>query len=333
MRMFTKKKLLIAGFAAVASASAQTPIPVPSGYNWGSVLVDWTQQMVTSYGGVFVQDGLTELGWLCALMVMWTWFQWGLERFSFAHHAHYPLPLPRLFTIFLKTAIFVYFLNHYMVNFNGLQFSFHNWPMAVSKHMVLQLDNAPGGPRDLMMAYIQNPTSLVDKPANPLAFLDGFVYSNVIALTGLLSFGMFVLGGLGFVGSGVFTVVGPYLIPLWLLGGRPAGWAWNWMQLMIALASYRVFGSVLEYVMARMWLDFFQNTMAGDTSIANWIAHGGIAIGLTLFFLLGMTMVPLLAAQILTVRVPSRKRRQGLLQAWPRPSPKSLRQLWFRKTT
>ena len=296
--MMTNKKLVLVGLVFAVSASAQTPIPVPTGYDWGSVLVDWTQQMVTSYGGVFVQDGLTELGWLCALMVMWTWFQWGLERFTFAHHAHYPLPLPRIGMIFLKTAIFVYFLNHYMVNFNGLQFSFHNWPMAVSKHMVLQLDNAPGGPRDLMMAYIQNPTSLVDKPANPLAFLDGFVYSNVIALTGLLSFGMFVLGGLGFVGSGVFTVVGPYLIPLWLLGGRPAGWAWNWMQLMIALASYRVFGSVLEYVMARMWLDFFQNTMAGDTSIANWIAHGGIAIGLTLFFLLGMTMVPLLAAQV-----------------------------------
>jgi hypothetical protein len=70
------------------------------------------------------------------------------------------------------------------------------------------------------------------------------------------------------------------------------------MQVMIAVASYRVFGSALEYVMAGMWMLFVNNTLAGNTSVANWIAHGGIAIGLTLFFLLAMTMVPLFAAQI-----------------------------------
>ena len=296
MRM---KNILFIGIVAALSASAQVTIPTPLGEDWGSNLVDWTQQMVTSYGGVFVQDGLTELAWLCALVVLWAFFLWALNRgFSFAHHAHYPLPLPQVAMIFLKTAILAYFLNHYMVNFPGVGFSFHSWPMAVSKHMTLQLGNVPGSPRDLMMSYIQDPTSLVDKPTNPLAVLDGLVYDEVIFLMGVLSFGMFVLGGLGYVASGIFTVLGPYLIPLWLLGGRPASWAWNWMQLMIAVASYRVIGSVIEYVMAKMWVDFFQNTLNGDTSIANWIAHGGICIGLTLFFILGMTMVPLWAAQI-----------------------------------
>ena len=299
MRMLRNKKAVLIGLLLVASASAQSSAPPsPIGFDWGSELVDWTQQMVTSYGGIFVQDGLTELAWLCSLLVMWTWFQWGLERFSFAHHAHYPLPLPRIAMIFLKTAIFVFFLNHYTVNFPGLGFSFHNWPMAVSKHMTLMLDNAPGGPKDVMMAYLQNPASMIDKPVSQLAVMDNIIYPLVICWTGLLSFGMFVLGGLGFVGSGIFTVIGPYLIPLWLLGGRPASWAWNWLQVMIAFASYRVIGSVIEYVMANMWIDFFQHTLNGDTSIANWVAHGGILVGLTLFFLLGMTMVPLWAAQI-----------------------------------
>jgi hypothetical protein len=299
MRMARNKRVILVGLLMAVGASAQTTPPAPSGFDWGSELVDWTQQMVTSYGGIFVQDGLTELGWLCALMLMWTWFQWGLNRgLSFARHAHNPLPLPQLVMIFIKTAIFVFFLNHYMVNFPGVGFSFHNWPMAVSKHLVLELNNAPGGPKDQLMAYLQNPTSMIDKPVSEFAIMDNLVYPTVIFWSGVISFGMFVLGGLGFVGSGIFSVIGPVLIPLWLLGGRPAGWAWNWLQVMIAFASYRVIGSVIEYVMASLWIEFIQHTLNGDTSIANWIAHGGILVGLTLFFLLGMTLVPLWAAQI-----------------------------------
>ncbi len=298
--MVGNKKVILAGLWVTVAASAQSAAPpAPAGLDWGSELVDWTNQMVTSYGGVFVSDGLTELGWLCALMVVWTWFTWGLHRgLSFARHAHNPLPLPQLIMIFIKTAVFVWFLNHYMVNFPGTGFSFHNWPMAVSKHMTLVLGNQPGGAVDQLMADLQNPDLLIDKPVSQFAVMDNIVYPLVIFWSGVVSFGMFVLGGLGIVGSGIFSVIGPVLIPLWLLGGRPAGWAWNWLQVMIAFASYRVIGSVIEYIMARMWIDFFQNTLNGDTSIANWIAHGGILVGLTLFFLLGMTMVPLWAAQI-----------------------------------
>ena len=47
----------------------------------------------------------------------------------------------------------------------------------------------------------------------------------------------------------------------------------------MAVGSYRVLGEILQYIMSHMWLDFIQNTLAGDTSIANWIAHGGVCVG------------------------------------------------------
>ena len=299
MRMFGNRKALLLGLLLAASASAQSLPPAPAGEDWGTQLVDWTEAMITSYGGLFVNDGMVLLAWLCAFKVLWTLFSWGLDRsLSFAQHAHYPFPMPQVAMIFLKLAILAYLLNHYMVNFPFVGFSFHSWPMAVSKHIVLQLDNSPDSPSAVLMAFIQNPSSLVDAPVNPLAVVDGTVYLLVQAWTGLISFGMFVLSGLGFVLSGVMTVLGLYFIALWILGGRPAGWAWNWMQVLIAVASWRALGAVMEWVMARMWVDFIVNTLNGDTSIANWIAHGGICIGLTLFFLLGMTMLPLFAAAI-----------------------------------
>jgi hypothetical protein len=66
----------------------------------------------------------------------------------------------------------------------------------------------------------------------------------------------------------------------------------------MAVASYRVFGEILQTIMSQMWIDFIQNTLNGDTSIANWIAHGGVCVYLTLFHLLAITLVPLLAGVI-----------------------------------
>ena len=292
--------ITVVGLLCAWCMQAQGGSPPPAaGEDWGSQLVDWTNAIVNNYGGVFLHDGTVLLAWLFALKVLWMLFLWANKRaLSFAHHAHYPFPLPQFVLMFVKLAILVYLLNHYMVNFPFVGFSFHSFPMAISKHIVLHLDNGPQSPSAILMQYVQDPTTLVSAPVDSSAFVAGTVYLGVQAWAGLISFGMFVLGGLGFVTSGVMTVIGPYFVALWILGGWPAGWAWNWLQVLLAVGSYRALGAVMEYIMARMWLGFIQNTLNSNTSIGNWIAHGGICVGLTLFFLLGMTMLPLFAAQI-----------------------------------
>jgi len=192
----------------------------------------------------------------------------------------------------------VYLLNHYVVNFPFVGFSFHSFPMAVAKHIALLLNNAANNQTDILMQYLQTPSTLVTAPINPLAIVDAVVYLGVHAWCGFLSFGMFFLGGLGFVLSGVLTVIGPVVFVLWMIGGVPGQWAWNWFNALMAVGSYRALGQIMQYIMTHMWLDFIENTLNRDTSTANWISHGGICVGLTLFFLLGMTMIPLFAAQI-----------------------------------
>ena len=284
--------LLVLLFCSVASAQS-----TGTGYNWGGDLEDLTNNMVTRYGGALVTTGLWEVLVIYLLMVFRAWYNWGADRaLSFAHHAHYPLPLPQIAWLSIKAAFLVWLLNHYMVNFGGTGFSFHSAGMAVSKHITLLIDHSVV---DSLMAKLQNPTGLVIRGINPLDIIDAIVYLFVVwPFSGILNFCMFVLGGLGFLASGVFSIVGPIFIPLWLFHGHPNAWAWNWFQVMLAASSYRVFGACLQAVLAGIWMDFFTNTIGSDYSIPNWIAHGGVAIFLTLFTLLATTMIPLFAAAI-----------------------------------
>ncbi len=299
--MLRTRKALLLGLVMAGSAAAQTGPPAPAGEDWGGQMVNWTNQAVTAYGGILLHDGMTVLAWSAGLVLLWVMLVWGLDKalsLAFRHYDAHPFPLPRIAIIFGKLALLVFLLNHYMVNFPFVGFGFHNFPMAISQHIVLLLKNADNNQTDILMQYIQTPATLITPPANPLAVVDGLVYLGVHAWCGLLSFGMFVLGGLGFVLSGVLTVVGPIIFVLWIFGGVPGQWAWNWLNALMAVGSYRAFGEIIESVMSNMWLYFIQNTLAGGTTAATWIAHAGICIGLTLFFLLAMTMVPLFAAQI-----------------------------------
>ena len=301
MRMLRNTRALLLGLIVAGAAEAQSSAPAPAGEDWGAQVVDWTNQAVTAYGTLLLNDGMTVLAWSCALVLLWVMGNWGLDKglsLVFPHHDVHPFPLPRIVKIFGKLAFLVYLLNHYMVNFPFVGFSFHNFPMAISKHIVLLLHNSANNQTDILMQYLQTPSTLITAPLNPLAVVDGLIYLLVHFWAGFVSFGMFVLGGLGFVLSGVLVVVGPIIFVLWMFGGVPGQWAWNWLNALMAVGSYRALGEILQYIMSHMWLDFIQNTLAGDTSIANWIAHGGVCVGLTLFHLLAITMVPLFAATI-----------------------------------
>jgi hypothetical protein len=308
--MFKITKTLLLGLVAATAAFAQAgPFAVPApnpfpglsaGFDWGSYVVNQVQIFVTQFGGLFVQEALWGLAVIYVGMILWTWIQWGMAKIShIAGHSHTPwMPLPQIAMLSFKCLLLAFILNHYLVNFPGVGFSFHSWPMAVAQHMTMQLDNGPGSPKDQLVQLLLTPTAMIDKPINPLDVIGSLVYLNVLGMMGFLSFIMFVLGGMSFVLSGVFTVIGPYFVALWMLGGRPAGWAWNWMQVMIALASYRVFASAIEFVIGNMWIYFFSTYIGLNTSIANWVAMFAICIGLTLFSFITMAIIPLMAAQI-----------------------------------
>ena len=268
--------------------------PPSSGYDWGNLIVQQVQTLVTASGGVFVGDGQKILAFIGGGLILWEFIKWGLGRFGFYHHTHFPFP--EVAMLFLKMAFLSWLLYHYVIPFSGTSISFHQLPMVVSKHMVLQLQTST---MDTFMAYIQNSTQIVTKPVNPLALMDNLIYINIILITGLLGGVTFFITGFGFVGTGIYTVLGPYFIPLWMFrGGHAYSWAWNWFQGLIAFAFYRVMSDVIGFVLANVWIYFFVHGVGTDYSIGHWIVLLPVVYMLTIFFLAAMLLVPLLTASL-----------------------------------
>ena len=268
--------------------------PPANGYDWGNLVVQQVQALITAHGGVFVADGQRMVAFIGGGLILWEFIKWGLGRFGFHHYTHFPFL--EVAMLFVKMAFLSWLLYHYVIPFGGTNTSFHQLPMVVSKHMVLLLQT---NTMDTFMAYIQNSTQIVNKPVNPLALLDNLIYINIIGITGLLGGITFFITGFGFVGTGLFTVLGPYFIPLWMFrGGHAYTWAWNWFQGLIAFAFYRVMSNVIGYVLANVWIYFFVHGVGQDYSIGNWTVLLPVVYMLTLFFVAGMLLVPLLTASL-----------------------------------
>ena len=181
---------------------------------------------MTAYGSLVLNDGMTVLAWSCALVLLWVMGNWGLDKglsLVFPHHDRLSLSTFPNRQDFRELAFLVYLLNHYMVNFPFVGFSFHNFRDGDFKTRRFAFAQSANNQTDILMQYLQTPSTLITAPLNPLAVVDGLIYLLVHCWAGFVSFGMFVLGGLGFVLSGVFlVVVGPIIFVLWMFGGVPA---------------------------------------------------------------------------------------------------------------
>ena len=273
---------------------SQTPAPAASGYDWGYLIVSQTNALVTAKGGILVNDGLAILAFIGGGLVLWEVIKWGMGRLGFWHYTHWPFG--EIVMLFVKMGFLAYLLEHYIVPFNGLSTSFHQFPMVVSQHIVNQLDQSA---ITSFMAYVQSATTLVDPPKNPLAIIDNMMYLQILVIMGFVSAVMFLVTASGYVLTGVFTVIGPYFIPLWMFrGGHANTWAWNWFSGLIAFAFYRVISTAIGFVLGNMWIYFFVHGVGQDYSIANWIVLLPIVYVLTLFSVALMFMVPLITAAL-----------------------------------
>ena len=55
-----KYKSSFAGPYRGGAAKAQSSAPAPAGEDWGAQIVDWTNQAVTAYGSLLLNDGMTR---------------------------------------------------------------------------------------------------------------------------------------------------------------------------------------------------------------------------------------------------------------------------------
>lgn len=264
------------------------------GIDWGGHFVDIINNLITASGGVLVPYGLMLLAWICVLKLLMMVAGMLIRRLNLVEHLswHTSVHFGDILIFLFQVGLCAMALNHWMNPWVG-GLSVHQIPTALAKGIVTQFDTQTV---DQFIGYVTTVVKNLQQP-NPLQILDVFIYLGILLDMGLLSAAMFVISSFGFVGIGLYTVLGPLFIPL-VLTRHFYGWFWNWLQGLFAFAMYRVMATVIGYLWAQMYINFFVQNVGQDYSIANWIALFPVVVMLTIAFLYSMFKIPALTAAL-----------------------------------
>lgn len=278
------------GLATVGALSAPA-----AGLDWGGMVVDTVNELITSKGDVLVHDGLLlltfiGLGKLFLLVARMLWRR--MDSFGYASW-HVSIHFSEILILLFQITLCSVALQHYMVPFPGTNLSLHQIPTALARGLVADFDTAT---TDQFLQYVVQAVTQTSKP-NPLQILEIIIYLFILLDMGLLSAAMFVVSSFGFVGVGVYVVLGPLFIPL-ALTKHFYGWFWNWLQGLFSFAMYRVMATAVGYVWANVYIYFFVHGMGTDFSIANWIAQLPLVVMLTVAFVYCMFKIPAMTSAL-----------------------------------
>ena len=264
------------------------------GVDWGGQLVDNVNTLITTDGGILVPYGLMLLTAIAVLKLLMMVAAMLIRRLNLLGHTgwHTSVHFGDVLIFLFQVALCSVALNHWMNPIAG-GLSLHQIPTALAKGIVTQFNTAT---IDQFLQYVTQAVTRTDQP-NPLAVLDVLIYIWVLLQMGILAAAMFVISSFGFVGVGLYTVLGPLFMPL-VLTKHFYGWFWNWLQGLFAFAMYRVMATVVGWVWANMFLGFFVHGVGGDYSIANWIALLPVVLMLTVAFVYCMFKIPALTVAL-----------------------------------
>lgn len=265
-----------------------------TGINWLGLLVDQVNDLITSSGGVLVHYGLVLLAWIAILKLLMLVIPMLLRRLDLLGHSgwHISIHFSDIFVLLFQVAVCSVALNHWMTPFAG-GLSLHQVPTAFAKSLTTEFDNATF---DQFIRYVSTTVTNLEQPG-PLQMLDIFIYLGVLIDMGILSAVMFVIASFGFVGVGLYTVLGPLFIPL-ALTKHFYSWFWNWLQGLFAFSMYRVMAAVIGWVWANIYIYFFIHGVGQDYSIANWLALCPVVVMLTVAFVYSMFKIPALTSAL-----------------------------------
>ena len=262
------------------------------GIDWLGRLVDRVNTLITANGGILVHYGLVLLAWIAIFKLLL--LPMLLRRLELLGHSgwHISIHFSEVFILLFQVALCSVALNHWMTPFAG-GLSLHQVPTAFAKSLTTEFDNATV---DQFIGYVSSTVTNLEQPG-PLQMLDIFIYLGVLIDMGILSAVMFVIASFGFIGVGLYTVLGPLFIPL-ALTKHFYSWFWNWLQGLFAFAMYRVMAAVIGWVWANLYIYFFVHGVGDDSSIANWLALLPIVVMLTVAFVYSMFQIPRLTSAL-----------------------------------
>lgn len=264
-----------------------------NGVDWGSQIVDQVNQLITANGGVLVHSGLVLLAWIGLFKLFLMIIPMILRRLDLFHgNWHTTVHFSEILILLFQIAMTAFALNHWMNPLPG-GLSLHQIPTAFAKDIVQTFNRAQV---DQFVTYVSTTVKNLQQP-NPLHILDVLVYLWILLQMGMIAAAMFVISSFGFVGVGLYTVLGPLFIPL-ALTRHFYGWFWNWLQGLFAFAMYRVMAAAIGWVWSGVLTNFFVHGVGSDYSIGNWIALLPVVFMLLAGFAYSMFKIPAMTASL-----------------------------------
>jgi type IV secretion system protein VirB6 len=294
-RTITKAAFLFAFLGAFPTglfAQTRGPIPItPQTIDFVTSISQSIDQLVTQHTDLFVGDAMTLLNAIAAFQLVrfairWMWHPYAMW------HAH--VDLGELIAFMGKLAGCLILLHYYNQPLPGASFSFHQvftyTARTISGTIDLSILNDFANQVNSLAANIQQPS--------PLNIFQVAVYYIVIGSMALVEAVLFAISTLGFIATGIGTLLGPLFIPLLLISSLASKF-WKWIDFMFVYAFYRVIASAFVFVWVRVIVGFLQNAIHGDYSIPHLLALLVPWILLQFAFIWSMFQVPHLAHELL----------------------------------
>jgi hypothetical protein len=282
------RRILFALLLSPVLASAQFDPRISrignAGFNWLGDLTTHIDELTTSTSGTMLGLGEIFLAFIAALTAVQMIMRWQLSVMNLWHHAH-GLHIGELYWLLLKVLAAQAMLSTYPWFHRLFPLLFQQLTQQVDMKMVKAFI-------DHMQVFSMN----LEMPS-PLNIPGVLVVFGTIGLIAVTQLALFAINAVGFAAVGIFTIVGPLMIPF-VVTKRWDGRFWMWVDVMCVYSSYRFLAACFSFVFANTFMVFFTKALAGDYSIGNLFALFVTFFPLSIAFLWLMFMIPSIASQL-----------------------------------
>lgn len=272
------RRLAVLFTVAAPVGLAQSPIPINGQtQDYVSPITAAVNNLVLNNGGAFLATGLQLLTTIGVIMLVIKGLQWAAASAS-RHHGEFDFPaLIHFFGLFLVAEAL---LRYYNVPLPWTNVSFHQLFPETGRQLAAAIDIST---LNQLLKAVKDLVAGEEHPSivNPIMIA---IYYGILVDMILIEGVLFALNILSFVMVGIGSILGPLFIP-WLMVQRLNWLFWNWLQFMLQYSFFQIVASALTNVWATVLLNFLNNSVHQDYSLAHFaillVPLGLLNIGFT----------------------------------------------------
>jgi hypothetical protein len=291
-----KKLVLFFALLCTPVVFGQSPTPpdtdaaIAATVNFTGKLTEGITDLVTNVAPSMMTVGWVMLGLFGVYALVQTLLQHNLRSLSM----HYYVPLAQVVayvSILFRIVCAVLMMTTYMNAIPGIGLNFHQLFPAAGNALSKAVT------ADLLKDVITAANTAMHNTPTPglLQVFPALISLSVLFNIALLEVGATVVTAGGLVIVGMLTLVGPLMIPFYVLPGWDKKF-WTWIENMVAYSMYGFVGSAFVFVFMHVYIDFFTNLHGW--SAGQWFLSLPYLILITAAFLWTMNKVPQIAHMI-----------------------------------